>query len=530
MTYRSARPLRTALTLLAAVLLGFPALLVLGVGSGVASAQSATESAALAATVRLTLGVAGHPVAEAWNPLRLELRDAPPATLSLQIDQGTLRSGAVPLNIDFEVRGGAGVSFFEELVFLPSFGALSWRLTTEERVLASGSVAGREADTRRLDLVLTSNPGAYRLAFLDTFGSSARLVDVAPALLPIDSGAYDGVRSLIIDGTSAAPRLEAVAAAASGGAIVALRGPLPASHAELALLLGGASTVRLGAGAIVYLEAERDQLVEAVSQVQVPSRQALQAALVQEPLVQAQAPLKETTLVMLVAAFAVMLLLLLRLGGAPGLLAALAFSGLVAVVGWNLTRPDAPRLQATAVLALGGSELATLQSTTELLTMPKTTLSLTQPARPLRPQAYWRDSAGTHFVLERWSSLLLEAPLALGDAHLRLEGGVPVNRGPRTLRDLYLVGEGLKGDLEPGSSTFQTSEERSADWARTLAPLVPEGTWLAIDDCESVCTTWVLYPDVQLASALPAAAEPPGGGGATIDPFRSAPTNAQDAP
>ena len=129
--------------------------------------------------------------------------------LTIQVDQGTLRSGEVPLVVTFDVRGGAGLSIFEEIVYLPRFATLSWRLATAERVLASGSIAGREADDRRLDLVLTSSPGVYRLPFLAAFGSGSRLVDLNPAALPTQPAAYDGVRGLLIDGTAAAPRLEA---------------------------------------------------------------------------------------------------------------------------------------------------------------------------------------------------------------------------------------------------------------------------------------------------------------------------------
>src|SRR5690606_36919383 len=114
------------------------------------------------------------------------------------------------------------------------FRTLTWSLTTADRVLGSGSLGAREQDQRPLDLLLSADPGRYRAEF----GETARLVDVAAADLPQRVSAFDGVRSLVIDGSVAAPRLEAVAAAASGGAVVVLHGTLPSSHQDLLLLVG----------------------------------------------------------------------------------------------------------------------------------------------------------------------------------------------------------------------------------------------------------------------------------------------------
>lgn len=512
-------------TVLAAVLL-WAAQFARAQGAGsLAPPPAQAAPAATAGSVDFALGVAGQPVAEAWNPVRLELRDVPPATLSIHIDQGTLRSGEVPLTITSEVRGGAGVALYEELIYLPRFATLSWRLATPERVLASGSLAGREADERPLDLVITSNPGAYRLPFLDAFGASARLVDLTASQLPQSAAAYDGVRSLIIDGTAAAPRLEAVAAAATGGTIVVLTGSLPASHSELGLLLGGAPTVRLGAGALVQVEGGRDAAVEALTQVEVPNRAALQAALVEEPLVVAPAPMKETTLVLLVAGYVALVLLLLRFGGTPGLSAAVALAALVSLVGWQFLRPAAPQLEAGAVLALAGGELATLLPVSEVLTMPRATLTFPASTRPFSPHSYWVDGNGAHFALDRWRTLLLVRSPQVAQAHLTVHDGVPTNVGAAPLRNLYLVGQGPQGDLLPGATTLQPSETGDSSWAAGLAPLLPPGTWLAQDECHGGCTTWVVYPPLELVAAADAA---PGGIQPLTDPFRSTPAAQQE--
>lgn len=153
---------------------------------------ASTVALGQAPSARFSLGVAGQPVADAWNPLRLELRDAPPATLTLQIDQGTLRSGELPLTVSHAVRGGAGISVFETTVYLPRFARLAWRLATPDRVLASGSVEGREADARPLDLLLSNLPGSYRAAYATAYGPGARLADVVASDLPSEPAAtYD---------------------------------------------------------------------------------------------------------------------------------------------------------------------------------------------------------------------------------------------------------------------------------------------------------------------------------------------------
>src|SRR5690606_37935340 len=113
-----------------------------------------------------------------------------------------------------------------------AFTSISWSLRAPEAVLASGSVTGRDQDTRPLDLVISREPGRY----LAAFGTGTRVIDVAAAALPIEVAAYDRVRTQIIDGTTTAPRLEAVAAAAAAGAVVVLHGELPPSHRELRLL------------------------------------------------------------------------------------------------------------------------------------------------------------------------------------------------------------------------------------------------------------------------------------------------------
>lgn len=467
----------------------------IAVGAHVAAAQGADA-------VRFGLGVGGEQVAEAWNPLRLELRDVPPATLTLSIDQGTLRSGEVPLTIERSVRGGAGIAIFRDLVYLPSFASLSWRLATSEWVIASGSIAGREADPRPLDLLLTRNPGAYRGAYLDAFGPDVRLVDISAAELPTDAAAYDGVRSVMIDGTAAAPRLEAVAAAVAGGTVVALRGPLPPSHVELELLLGGADAVRLGAGALFISRSDVTELVNRLAALGVPPRETLLAALLDEPLVNPPTPVPETLVALAAALFALATLLLVRWAGAPGLIAALALAALLSLATWRLLRPSTPQITGEIGMALAGDRLALELAGREVLTLPRASLSFPERARPLRPQEYRVDDDGTHFGVDRWRAVLLELVPVLTDAALVMVDGQPRNVGATPLYDLHLVGEGTLGDLAPGAGVEPTGTEEEVwpGYAR-LMPLLPTGSLLARTDCADACLVWLLYPE--LAAATP---------------------------
>ena len=95
----------------------------------------------------VNFGFAGELVADAWNPLRVTLRDMPPAELVLELDVGTLRRGPVAFRYTAELSGGRGVYTFEDDVYLPAWRAFSWLIRTPDEVLASGTVPRYQADT-----------------------------------------------------------------------------------------------------------------------------------------------------------------------------------------------------------------------------------------------------------------------------------------------------------------------------------------------------------------------------------------------
>src|SRR5690606_11312715 len=277
--------------------------------------------------VELELGLGGNVVVGAWNPLRVVARDVPLGRrVEVTFDQRPRRSGEVPFRLQLPVSGGPGLSVVERTVYVAPFASVPWALVGDGAVVASGSIPGRGQDSRPLDVVLSRRSGSYAAAF----GESARVVDVSAAQLPLAPEAYDGVRSVVVDGTAAAPRLEAVAAAAAGGAVVVVHGEMPASHAELRLLAAG-PVLPLGAGAVLAVSGSPGDVARAVESFAAsrPARSELIAAAAARPLVTPPAPLRQQVVVAAAVAFSVLAVTATRLFGAPGLASALLLAVLV---------------------------------------------------------------------------------------------------------------------------------------------------------------------------------------------------------
>jgi len=456
--------------------------LLLAVASHMATAQRGAETS-------VAIGVGGNIVVDAWNPVRLVTRDVPAGTsLFISIDTGSLRQGAIPVDVALNVPGGAGISVVESLVYVSPFSSISWSLRGPEAVMASGSLAGRDQDARPLDLVLSRDPGRYASAF----GSGTRVVDVAAAALPIEVAAYDGVRTVIIDGTTTAPRLEAVAAAAAAGVVVVLHGDLPASHRELLLLADGAST-RLGAGAVLSTRGAASDAVAAALAFQVPDRDALLTALTQRSLV--ERPVGPTQYLVLIAAglFGVLVLTMLRWFGAPGVVGATMVALLVSFVAWRAFRPEEAQLTGAVRLAMVGGELTAATEVREVLTLPASVVEAPAGARPLLPQAYQLDQSGTSFKVQRWRSVTLVLAPVVAAPGLQVQGSSITNAGTMPLHDITVIGLGPQPDLAPGRTAELVAAEDGlpSPVYAALLPHLPHGTVVGVSDCMSACTVWV---------------------------------------
>lgn len=435
----------------------------------------------------VTIGLGGNLVAGAWNPLRVTVRDAPSSTLDVRIDEGDLVSGPRLVRYRASVPGGSGVSVFDDQIYVPVFQTLSWSLTDRQGVLASGSLGARDADGRPLQVVISSDPGAWRGAF----ASDARVVDVAASDLPTSAAGYDGVATLLLDGTAAAPRTEAVAAAAAGGVDVLLAGALPASQAGLERLAGSGSS-RLGAGRVARVAPVPGAVAAALAGWRPTERGRLLSALAAKPLVTPPRSAPQPTVLALAAGYALLTLLALRFGGTPGTVAAVALAVVVSLAGWRLLRPPAAELDGHRGLMLGGGALALAIEVDERLTLPAGEVSVTTPARPLTAVPYATDGSGTHVALARWHGVSLALRPSLVEAALRSEGGRLRNAGASPLQDVYVVGMGAQGTLAPGASReVRPGEEGPAtpEMAR-FAALLPRGTALA----EGPRALWVALP------------------------------------
>ena len=155
----------------------------------VAALLLAACSLAQVPTATFELGFGGHFVTERWNPLRLTLRDVRAVELELRIDQGSLRAGERLLTYRVHVRGGTGISVFEDELFVPGWRRFTWTVSRDGSTLASGAFDPKEKTLQPLDLLLSGQPGRYR----GTFEPEARTLELAAGDLPERAAAYDGV-------------------------------------------------------------------------------------------------------------------------------------------------------------------------------------------------------------------------------------------------------------------------------------------------------------------------------------------------
>ena len=450
---------------------------------------------------RLEIGVGEQIVVDAWNPLRLIANDVPPGSvLTVTIDQGSLRSGPIPAVLTLPVSGGGGVSVVEERLYVPRFQNITWSLANDARVIGSGSVSNRDQDARPLDLVLSREPGRYASAF----ASDARVIDLTASQLPLTPDAYDGVRSLIIDGTATAPRLEAVAAAATGGVIVVLHGQLPSSHRELELLKDGRLT-RLGAGAVAETSGAPVDAVSAVQAFDAPDREELLAALTASPLVEPPTPAPLPLVLAVAAGFSLVVIALLRLFAAPGLVSAVLLAALLSFAGWRALRPAEAELVGRRTLALGGGALALSLETREYFTLPAAVIDVPGGARPLRAQPYSLDRAGLHVALPRWRSLLVALAPTVVEFPVRLSDQRLTNAGDAPLSEVVVLGLGPQGELSPrGSAPLAMAEQGPLpELYAGLWDALPAGSLLATSGCPEACTVWLAPGFVDLAALEP---------------------------
>ncbi len=452
-------PTRSWLPLLAALWL------LAGLGS--AWAQSAGRSA------ELELGFGGAVVADAWNPLRLVLRDVGPVVLELAIDRGTLREGERWSRYSLDIPGGSGLSVFEDEVFVPVWRSLSWTVRSGGLTVASGSVPRTQADRRPLALVV-GEPGPLLRAAL----VGGRSVDLTADRLPLRSAAFDGVASLIVATPAARP--QALIAAAVAGADVVLTSAARADATLAAFLPEGAELHGVGTGRFLTPAAWQRSLTTPVARL---DQAALVSALAAAERITPPRPVPLLPLLLAAAVYALTVLLVLRFGGLPGLMAALLLALAAGIAAWVPLRPPEPTIDQMRELVIGADGVGQRWRLHEVLTLPSQTIVVPVAGWPL---SYVDARLGPDQVaidLGRWRSVrVLERPRATGLALRQEPDGSWRNAGERPLELVVVRGDGAVRNVPAGALVpEQTRDVQLPDVAVALLELLPDEAALASD-------------------------------------------------
>ena len=428
---------------------------------------------------QVEVGFRDTPVADAWNPLRVTVRDVGEGQLTLVADQGNLRDGEVPWTMVVPIPGGAGVRVLEADVYLPAWRTLVWSLEAGGAIVGSGALPREAADRRRLDLVVSARPGAVaeRLA--------GRVVDVPAAALPARAAAFDGIRSLWIDGSGGVPSAAALTAAAAAGAVVVLADEALRDPAVADLVAQDAAWLPIAAGGW-WLGAPPGGAQLEAARVDLGAYLAAFAAAGG-----ATAPRAVSASAVLLAASAYVLLVLLawRVGGVPGLLTWAVLLLGASLLAWAAPRPASPTVVTSRALQVGVGDLAWRSEVHDLLTLPAGEVGVARVARPSTTTAGVQRLGSpplTALTLARWrEATLVEAPRA-APALLALDAdGRPVAVGDRVLTDVRIVGGPAWREVAPGRALGAPSDALVlGGQAAAFEALLPPGSAWARDGAD----------------------------------------------
>ena len=417
---------------------------------GLAAAQELRD-------IQLEFGFANNIVANAWNPVQLRMRNQPAAELIIDIDQGSLLEGEQWLQYRRQLQGGSGLYIFEDVLYIPAWRSFTWTVRSNDVTLASGSVDRRRVDSRPLTLLSANDLGLYReLEPLDV-----RIVRLQNLQFLERSAAYDAVRHIILDGSSPPPRPQALVAAAAGGVHIALIEPLPESFAALRNVAASPEQ-RLAAG--WFVRGSREDVLAGLLRL-APStvtRHQLEQTLNSADLAYRPSNIGQWIMLAIAAAYAALLLLLLRFGSLPGLFTSLVLALLCSAVAWLSLRPADTLVMRTRSLHLGAGNLAQVLELRSVFSLPAQEVNLPVAAFSLdshgwRNQASSYDNSSMALIMGRWSTLTLALRPRLDSARLQWREGQLYNASNSALHDIYIIGQGWQG-------------ERSLEADNTLAP------------------------------------------------------------
>jgi hypothetical protein len=422
---------------------------------------------ALSQEVRLEMGFRGEMVAQHWNPLRLIRRDMGPATLTLEFDQGTLRQGAIPVFYKVNLRAAQGLDVFEDDVYIPFWRAFTWKLADDDEVFASGSFDRQLVNTQPIDLIISKTPENY----LRILGETTRVIQ-ADDLLPKRLAAYDGVNTLLMDGSIPMPSLEAISSAAAGGVLVLFLSGSETYSYEAINLLAPNPRQRLGAGWIV--RTTQDGLKASLALLPRLEQKGLQEVIFTSQDMFQNAPV--TTLLIGLGAYVVLVLIGIRFIGTAGLATAFLLTGLASMSAWMYLRP-APQQVSSQSLFINAGKLAQVNSLYQITQLPQGQLQLSMQAHPDSQRTYIQGE-DLELDLERWSQETLRLKPRLTTATLLLEGNLLSNQSEVDLQDVYVSGLGQQKNLVAGQSLELIPGEENSLY-ENLLPMLPIGTVLA---------------------------------------------------
>jgi len=194
--------------------------------------------------------LADQMVTGAWNEWVVTVRDAPGAEIELRIDVGSALQPVEPWVVRASVPEARGVQSVRIPVAIPSWRALSWKVTFDGRVLGSGSWSARERDDRRLGVILSESPAQW----IGALGEDGRWVSVNVDELPTLFAGWDAVSHLVVGSVPVPPRDVMLLTAAVAGVHVQV--PQDQGILEALRPMNGDAHLNVGAGTLTWLAGE----------------------------------------------------------------------------------------------------------------------------------------------------------------------------------------------------------------------------------------------------------------------------------
>ncbi len=445
---------------------------------------------AQAQEIRLDLGFNGQVVANRWNPIVLELRGHPAITLRLQIDQGNLKDGEIPITYLAKLPPSQGFSHFEDQLYLPEWRNISWVIESSERILASGSLGRRQADPKRLTLVLSNNLASW----IDLLPNQ-RVTEALSHQLPENLAAYDGVETLIMDGTVTAPSPEAIVSAVTSGTRVIFFEPLPSSYASLKRLVEQNS--RLGVGFILSV----DRTTFNLNRLEENSMDManLVTKLEDDTLKDYPTLANISPVLILASLFCLAILLMFRFLPNTAVSTSIVLSLIACILAWTWLKPFPSVIEQTRTLIVSGGDLAFQQSLLAIVNLPAESRRIPFASRLNKSLSHSQGPDFTELSLNRWSNLVLYKKPQLTQASFSLlpsEKGLELrNSTSFNLSRVYVIGKGWQDELAADSQILVKDGPLSPLPTRLerLSASLPTGTALA----ETANLILVALPEVK---------------------------------